>query len=118
MFSIDLSECNGEELDNILGIIKRFANSTRVDRNVSNKTEEDTLAGAKGFLSGLSQDEVSWELLSFYSALFHFINKTEYILFNGTGSKGFSIKVNVIGTGMISLCTLWTNKTLEFSLKR
>lgn len=118
IFGVDLSECKSEELDNILKIIKKFANSSRIDKNVANKTEEYTLAGAKEFLSGLAQEEVGWKLLSFYSALFHFANNTGYLLFNGTGSRGFSIKVNVIGKGMISLCTLWGNKTLEFSLKR
>jgi len=38
--------------------------------------------------------------------------------FNGTGTRGFSIKLEIHGKHEISLCTIYRNKTIDFSLKR
>ena len=46
------------------------------------------------------------------------VSSTDYLLLNGTGTRGFSIIVEIIGKGNVSLCTLWSNKTIEFSLNR
>ncbi len=48
----------------------------------------------------------------------YFAHKTEYLSLNGTGTSGFSIRVEIKGKGEISLCTLYRNKLIDFSLKR
>jgi len=70
------------------------------------------------WFTGLAEDETDWSLLSFYSSLFSYVNSTDCLLLNGTGNRGFSIRVNILGKGSISLCTLWSNKIIEFSFKR
>jgi hypothetical protein len=118
VFSVDLASCNAEQYDQLFGLICRFLESSSVDKTVTRKTEEYTLTGAKEFLANLAQDESNWRMLSFYSSLFHRINSADHVFFNGTGSRGFSIKLGIKEKGEISLCTLWANKTIEFSLMR
>jgi len=118
ILSIDLEQCSPEQLNKILNIIKTFSNSSEVDQKIKQITNEDTLTAAKKFLTSLSENENSWQLLSFYSSLFDFVNDTDYLLLNGTGTRGFSIKVIIKKKGTISLCTLWSNKKIEFSIKR
>ncbi len=118
VLSIDLASCSAEQYGKVLSVIDRFLQSGSIDKTVTRKTEEYTLAAAKEHLGSLAQDETSWRMLSFYSSLFDMINTTDYVFFNGTGSRGFSIKVAIKGKGEISLCTLWSNKTIEFSLMR
>ncbi len=117
-FIIDLTTCSAEQLNRILDVIKTYSASARIDRKTVKNTEDYTIKAAKEWLTGLAEDETGWDLLSFYSTLFSFVNSTSCILLNGTGSRGFSVKVNIVGKGSISLCTLWSNKTIEFSLKR
>ena len=116
-FVIDLSTCDRVEMDKVLVAIMVLASSSKIERNKM-KNNEETLTGAREFLASLAQNENDWNMLSFYSSLFNFINSTDYLLFYGTGAKGFSIVVNVTGKGRISLCTLWRNKKIEFVLKR
>ncbi len=118
IFSIQLNMCSYEQLEKVLNIIKIFASSSRVDTKSIKDTEDITLNGAKEFLGSLSQDDTKWNLLSFYARLFSYIHATNYLLLHGTGSRGFSIKVTLKEKGTVSLCTIWANGTLEFSLKR
>ena len=95
-----------------------FADSNNIDKKVKQATRDDTLLAAKEFLKSLSENEENWHLLSFYSSLFNFVNSTDYLLLYGTGTRGFSIKVNIKRKGIISMCTLWANKKIDFSIKR
>ncbi|MHB9094360.1 MAG: hypothetical protein ACYC21_06780, partial [Eubacteriales bacterium] len=115
---VDLSKCSTGQLESVLNAINTLLASDKIDKKPVLKTEESTLKAAREFLSALAEDETNWGLLSFYSALFDRVSKTEYLLLNGTGTRGFSIRVGITGKGSISLCTLWSNKTIEFSLKR
>jgi len=45
----------------------------------------------------LAENESGWTLLAFYASLFEFVHKAGYLPLNGTGSRGFSIRVNVQG---------------------
>jgi len=118
ILTIDLIQCNKDQLDKILNVIKMFAVSNNVDINIKQVTRDETLLAAKDFLKSLSENEDSWDLLSFYSSLFNFVNNTDYLLLYGSGTRGFSIKVNIMKKGTISMCTLWTNKKIDFSIKR
>jgi len=118
ILSIDLEQCNTEQLDKIFNVIKKFTNSDNIDKTTKQVTRDDTLLAAKEFLKSLSKNENSWHLLSFYSSLFNFVNNTDYLLLYGSGTRGFSIKVNVKKKGNISMCTLWTSKKIDFSIKR
>ncbi|GAH00711.1 unnamed protein product, partial [marine sediment metagenome] len=118
ILSVDLEKCNTEQLNKTLNVIKYFANSDNIDQKLKKVTNDDTLLAVKEFLKLLSENEDSWNLLSFYSSLFNFVNNNDSLLLYGTGTKGFSIKVNVKKKGIISLCTLWTNKKIDFSIKR
>jgi hypothetical protein len=51
-------------------------------------------------------------------ALFRLASEMSHLRLNGTGTRGFSIKLEVLDKGEISLCTLYRNKTVDFSLKR
>lgn len=115
---IDVTTCTTDQQRKVIEVINKLAGSKRVNRDVQKNTEEQTLVAAKTFLQNLVEDETSWPLLPFYSELFTYINETEHLLFNGTGTRGFSVRVNILGRGEISLCTIWGNKTIEFSLKR
>ncbi|MBO1223883.1 MAG: PD-(D/E)XK nuclease family protein [Candidatus Scalindua sediminis] len=117
-YVIQLVRCSREELDKVFQVIKNYSESNKINRTLVKITEDLTLCAVKDFLSDLAQDENNWVLLNFYASLFDLINKTNYLMLYGTGTKGFSIKVNVSEKGNISLCTLWRNKTVEFSLKR
>ncbi len=118
ILTVDLSQAKSDELVKVMETIKAFAASRYIDQKIKQYTQEPTLSAAKEFLSALVQDEQNWPLLTFYSSLFDYVHNTEYLLLNGTGTRGFSIKVNVKKKGTISLCTLWANKTIEFSIKR
>lgn len=118
ILTIDLSECNAQELEKIFKIIKKFSSSSNIDKKLRLVTEENTLRAAREFLKLLSEQEDNWHLLSFYSSLFDFVNNTDCLLLYGTGRRGFSIKTNIKRKGIISLCTLWANKKIDFSIKR
>ena len=118
VFSVNVASLVEEQYAKLLMVIRKFLESKSIDKTVLRKTEEYTLEAARGYLSSLAQDEMNWRILSFYSSLFHIINTTDHAFFNGTGSRGFSIKVGIKEKGEISLCTLWANKTIEFSLMR
>ena len=66
----------------------------------------------------MAQNTEEWKLLSFYTKLFNLTEKVSYLKFYGTGTKGFSIKLEIKGKSEISLCTIYRNKTIDFSLKR
>lgn len=115
---VDASALKEEELDTVFDVIRILSGSNAVNKLKQYKTEEQTLLGAKDFLSGMAQSIEDWRLLSFYSKLFLFAEKTSYLKFNGTGTRGFSIKLEIQGKSEISLCTIYRNKTIDFSLKR
>ena len=118
IWRIDTSALEEQQLDTVLDVIKKLAGSGAVNRIKQYKTEELTLQGAKDFLVQMTQSVEDWRLLAFYSKLFLFAEKTSYLKFNGTGARGFSIKLEIQGKGEISLCTIYRNKTIDFSLKR
>ena len=98
-------------------MIKAFAGSKYIDKKIKQVTLDDTLMSAKEFLKTLSENETNWHLLSFYSSLFNFVNNRDSLLLYGTGTRGFSIRVNVKKKGNISMCVLWANKKIDFSVK-
>ena len=119
ILSVDLEQCsNAEQLNKISSVIKTLANSGNINKRAKQITKEETLTGVKEFLSSLIENSESWLLLSFYSSLFDYVSSTDYLKLHGTGSKGFSIKVNVKNKGSISLCTIWISKKIDFSVKR
>ncbi|TET10387.1 MAG: hypothetical protein E3J83_00570 [Candidatus Atribacteria bacterium] len=118
ILSVDLERCNTERLNKVLDIIKIFADSDNIDRNVKQVTRDDTLLAIRNFLKSLSENEENWHLLSFYSSLFNFVNNTDNLLLYGSGTRGFSIRVNIKRKGNISMCTLWASKKIDFSIKR
>jgi len=81
------------------------------------KTEEQTLEAAVGFLTEMAANK-EWLLLRFYAGLFRLASEMSHLRLNGTGTRGFSIKLEVLDKGEISLCTLYRNKTVDFSMKR
>ncbi len=118
ILSVDLEQCNTEQLYKIFKVINNFSKSNNIDKKVKQVTRDDTLLAAKEFLKSLSENEESWHLLSFYSSLFNFVNNTDYLLLYGSGAIGFSVRVNIKKKGNISMCTLWTSKKIDFSIKR
>ncbi len=118
ILTVDLEKCNIEQFNKVINTIKNFSDSDNIDKKLKQITEEVTLQAAKDFLKSLSETEDNWDLLSFYSSLFNFVNNKDYLLLYGSGIKGFSIRVNVKRKGSISLCTLWSNKKIDFSVKR
>jgi hypothetical protein len=115
---INLAQCDEKELAKVLEVIRGLAEASNIDRRIQMDSEEHTRKAAAEFLVSLAENESGWSLLAFYASLFDFVYKAVYLQLNGTGSRGFSIRVIVQGKGIISLCTLWSNKTVEFSLKR
>ncbi|MCR3922710.1 MAG: PD-(D/E)XK nuclease family protein [Firmicutes bacterium] len=118
IWRIDTYKLQENQLQAVLEIIKIYAGSEAINKIKQYKTEEQTLQGAKDFLMQLAQSVQDWNILSFYSRLFLIAEKTSYFKFNGTGTRGFSIKVEIAGKGEISLCTIYRNKIIDFSLKR
>ncbi len=118
IWRIHISKLNKEERSGIISTIKKYANSTDVNEIKKYKTEEITLDGAKDFLTQLIQNPDNWELTSFYLSLFYFAYTTCFLKFHGTGTRGFSIKLEIKGKGEISLCTIYRNKVIDFALKR
>jgi hypothetical protein len=114
---IDLNNLNAAELDNVLEAITAFAASESVNRRKEYQTEEQTLTAAAGFLTELAANS-EWLLLRFYAGLFRLARDTNHLRLFGTGTRGFSVKLEVLDKGEISLCTLYRNKTVEFSLIR
>jgi hypothetical protein len=117
-FVIQLSKCTQENLNQVFEVISTFAESGNADRSPMKKTDDLTFSGVKEFFNNIAQDEEEWVLLSFYAALFSFVNKTKHLTLHGTGGSGFSIKLRIKEKGPISLCTLRKNRTLEFGLLR
>lgn len=118
ILTVDLEQCSTEQLSKIFSVIKKFADSDNIDKKIKQATNENTLIAVTEFLKLLSENEENWHLLSFYSSLFDFVNNTDYLLLNGTGTRGFSIKASIKKKGIISMCTLWANKKIDFSTKR
>ena len=116
IYSINIIKCNPNQFAKIIEVVKTFSKSEEIDKTKTFKTVENTNAQAISFLQELAQDEDKWNLLSFYSSLFSLVKQNKFMMLNG--SYEFSIKVNLLKTGMLSLCTLRRNKTIEFSLKR
>ncbi len=113
----DLNNLNAAELETVLEAITAFAASTSVNRRKEYQTEEQTLEAAAGFLTEMAANN-EWLLLRFYAGLFRLARDTNHLRLYGTGTRGFSVKLEVLDKGEISLCTLYRNKTIEFSLKR
>lgn len=118
IWRIDMSELNEKQFEAILDVIKIYSESNAVNKMKRYKTEESTLMGAKDFLMQISQSVEEWKLLPFYSKLFLIAENTDHLKFYGTGTKGFSIKLEIPGKGEISLCTIYRNKIIDFSIKR
>lgn len=118
IWTIDLSILEEKQLDLVLEVIKSFSQSEAVNKVKKYKTEEATIEAAGTFLEKMLSSPKEWKLLSFYSRLFALVENTTYLKFNGTGTRGFSIKLEIENNGEISLCTIYNNKTIEFSLKR
>jgi len=114
---IDLNKLNATKLDVLLNSITAFAASTSVNRRKEYQTDEQTLEAAAGYLTEMAANK-EWLLLRFYAGLFRLASDTCHLRLNGTGTRGFSIKLEVLDKGEISLCTLYRNKTVDFSLKR
>lgn len=118
ILSVNLEQCNTGQLNKISSVIKKLASSNSINKRVKQITKEETLKGVKEFLSSLTENSENWLLLSFYSSLFDYVSRIDYLKLHGTGSRGFSIKVNIKNKGSISLCTLWISKKIDFSVKR
>lgn len=115
---INLMERNKGELQLILDIIKHYATSEDVNRSISYDTPPETKKAARDLLANLALDEDKWKLMAFYSEVFLLFNELSYLYLQGTGTRGFSIKLSTKTSGEISLCTLWRNLTLEFRMLR
>jgi len=118
VYVIDVKNLEDGELEKTFEKIKTLAQSDKVVQKVNKVTREETKEGVISFLQDIAQESEDWHLLSFYSKLFQYVDQTDHLLLNGTGRTGFSIKVKIKGKGMISLCTLWCNQKIEFSLMR
>jgi len=114
---IDLSTLTAEELDTVLAAITVFSKAGSVNNKIEYQTEEQTIEAAAGFLTEMAVNN-EWQLLRFYSGLFQLARDTRHLRLYGTGTREFSLKLEVIAKGEISLCTLSRNKTVDFSLKR
>ena len=114
---IELDKLNDSQVDIILDAIKLLSQAKTVNHKRNYTTNEQTLEAVADFLSELSIS-YKWKLLSFYAGLFNYVHQQKYLLLNGTGSRGFSIRVDVVNMGEISLCTLYGSKSIHFSLKR
>ena len=77
ILTVDLFQRNTDQLDKILDIVEKFADSNNIDKKIKQVTIDDTLLSAKEFLKSLSENEENWHLLSFYSSLFNFVNNTD-----------------------------------------
>jgi hypothetical protein len=114
---IDLTRLDDAKRDAVLKAIHDLANSESVNRKKQFQTDELTMQAAADFLSEMAVN-YEWDLLRFYTDLFHFAFETSFLRLYGTGIRGFSIKLDVIDKGEISLCTLWRNKSIDFLLRR
>ena len=114
---LELDKLDEAQLDTILDAIKILSLSESVNDKKIYTTNEQTLEAVADFLSELSLN-YKWNLLSFFSGLFNYANQKRYLRIHGTGSRGFSIRVEVVDKGEISLCTLYGSKSIHFSLKR
>ncbi len=115
--SIDLTTLDDVKLDAVYKAIRNLADREPVNRKREFQTDEATMQAAAEFLSEMAIN-YEWDLLRFYTGLFHFAFETSFLRLYGTGTRGFSIKLDVVDKGEISLCTLWRNKHIEFQLKR
>jgi hypothetical protein len=118
IFQVDATILEEHQLEMVLLLIQTLSKSNAVNNLKLYKTEELTIQAAKDYLSQLAQSTGEWRLLIFYTKLFKYAHDTAYLKLNGTGGIGFSIKLEIKGKGEISLCTIYRNKTIEFSLKR
>lgn len=114
---IETSRLIEGQLNDLLKGIKMLSGSGKINRKKRFRNEELTVQAAEDFLSELAINR-EWKLLGFYASLFEYAYKTDYLRFNGTGTSGFSIRADIEGKGEISMCTLYRNKVVDFSLKR
>ncbi len=114
---LDLDRLDDSQLDTLLDMIKLLSQSESVNKKKISTTNEQTLEAVANFLSELSLS-YKWNLLKFFSGLFNYANEKRYLRIHGTGSRGFSVRVDVLDMGEISLCTLYGSKSIHFSLKR
>lgn len=115
---IDLAKINQEQFEKIVNLIKSLQDSDRVKENRNSPTEEHTLQAAKDFLTQLSQNETEWQMLGYFSRLFLLADTSTKLKFFGTGTRGFSIRLEVWDQGEISLCTIYNTGKIDFYVKR
>lgn len=118
IWRVNTSNIDEKQLDEVLCVIREYSESTAINKLKQYKTEEETIQAAKDFLAQMSQSISEWKQLAFYSRLFLLAESKSYLKFNGKGTRGFSIKLETHAKGEISLCTIYRNKTIDFSYKR
>jgi hypothetical protein len=118
IWRINVPSIQGKQLEEVLDVIRAFSESNVINKLRQYKTEDLTLQAAKDFLTQTSQSIEEWRLLPFYCKLFLLAESTSYLKFNGKGTRGFSIKLEISGKSEISLCTINKNKTIDFSIRR
>ncbi|QNB45490.1 hypothetical protein BR63_03645 [Thermanaerosceptrum fracticalcis] len=118
VLEIDLKKLSADEVMKIAEVIEHYADSKDVERKASYVTGEDTLNAVRKFLGELVLRPENWSLLSFYFRVFSIFQTRSYLLLNGTGSQGYSVKLKTVTAREISLCTLWKNHVIDFRLAR
>jgi hypothetical protein len=118
IWRVDVSGLDERQMATLLEVIGTYVDSQSVNHLKQYNTEDTTLEAAKAFLANMAQNPEDWKLLAFYAGLFNLAEKTGYLKFYGTGIKGFSIKLEIRKKGEISLCTIYRNRRIDFSVKR
>jgi hypothetical protein len=109
VWSVNLTSISESDLAALSQYLVELTDSSSIDRSYSYPTEEETLSSTKELLQSLTANSDGWKLAGFYSTVFSRAANTNYLLLNGGGFRGFSIKAKV-ENGEISIATFWTKK--------
>jgi hypothetical protein len=115
---INLKNLEEDGLNRVFTFIVEATHAPTLLRKQNFKTEQETEKAVCNFLKGLADDIDTFRLLAFYAQLFNYVIKTDHLLLNGTGNRGFSIIANHESIPRLSVCTLLKSHKVVFGLVR
>lgn len=115
---INLLFLDQDKLNELLTFIVDATHASTLLRKQNFKMEAETLEAVCNLLRGLAADPETFPLLAFYAKLFNYVIRTDHLLLNGTGNRGFSIIATHENIPKLSVCTILKSHKVIFGLLR
>jgi len=115
---VNLQNLDEDGLIELYAFVVKSTQASTLLRRQNFKMEAETVKAVCVFLKNLAGDRETFLLLTFYSKLFNYVMRTNHLLLNGTGNRGFSIIANHENIPRLSVCTILKSHKIIFGLVR